>query len=242
MLAVPAAARVACWLNAWIGGRESADAVVDGLRGDMAHVAFAGLDGEGELSPALLLGALRRCGVRRVLAALPTPGDPLGLAGPPPFNSDALDAGQAVVLDGASLGMVPVVTGRSTRWSASPAHVPAYLPDVAAADRGLRTALLEAAQALTELDVASWNPSLADELIDLRAPARLDTDLPLPSGPAARTAVNGLRCLRIVDLAFADSGGALSSWESRSRHDALVPLARRARAAVVAACSSLDGR
>ena len=208
----------------------------------MAHVAFVGLDSDGELSPALLLGVLRRCGVRRVVAALPSPGDPLGLAGPPPFNADAIDAGQAVLLDGAGLGLVPLTTGRSTRWMAAPATAPAYLPDVAGADRALRAALLAAADALTDLDVAAWNPSLADELIDLRAPARLDTDLPLPGGPAARTAVNGLRCLRIVDLAFADSGGALSSWESRSRHDALVPLARTARAAAVAACSTLDGR
>ena len=242
MLAVPAAARVACWLNAWIAGRESADAVVDGLRGDMAHVVFVGLDGEGELSPALLLGAVRRLRVRRAVAALPTSGDPLGLAGPPAFNTDALEAGQAVVLEGAEVGLVPSTTGRSTRWTASAAHPPAYLPDVAGADRSLRAALIAAAEELSRLDVAAWNPGLADELIDLRAPARLDTDLPLPGGPAARTAVNGLRCLRIVDLAFVDSGGALSSWENRQRHDALVPLARSARAAVVAACSTVDGR
>ena len=32
--------------------------------------------------------------------ALPAPGDPLGLAGPPAFNADALEAGEAVVANG----------------------------------------------------------------------------------------------------------------------------------------------
>jgi hypothetical protein len=114
---------------------------------------------------------------------------------------------------------------------------------VAGADRALRTALTDAATALADLDVASWNPDVADALMNLRRPVELDPPMSFASGAAARTAVSGLRCQHIVELAFADQdGGAVSSWEAEQRREALMPLARASRAAIVAACSSLDGR
>jgi hypothetical protein len=241
---VPTAARSACWLNAWLSRREGADAVITGLMGEQAHVEFVvfGHDAPG-LSPALLLGELRRHGVTQVSAALPSPGDPLGLGGPTTFNSDALDVGEALVLHGCATGLVPRTTGRSTRWESSEAKPPPFVPDVAGADRALRAALTEAADALAELDVASWNPDVADALINLRQPVELDPPLSFPSGAAARTAVSGLRCQHIVELAFADhSGGAVSAWEAEQRRTALLPLQHASRAAIVAACSSLDGR
>ncbi len=243
MFAVPHAARTACWLNAWLAGRESADAVITGLMGGQAHIEFVvfGHDGPG-LSPALLLGELRKHGVTQVGAALPSPGDPLGLGGPVSFNADALDVGEALVLYGVETGLVPRTTGRSTRWEAAPASPPSHLPDVAGADRALRSALTEAANALAELDVASWNPDVADALMNLRQPAELDAPMSFASGAAARTAVSGFRCQHIVELAFADDGGAVSSWESQQRRTALLPLQRASRAAIVAACSSLDGQ
>jgi hypothetical protein len=107
----------------------------------------------------------------------------------------------------------------------------------------LRSALTEAANALAALDVASWNPDVADALMNLRQPAELDAPMSFPSGIAARTAVSGLRCQHIVELAFADEdGGAVSSWEAEQRRTALMPLQRASRAAIVAACSSLDGK
>ena len=146
MFTVPTAARSACWLNAWLSGREGADAVITGLMGEQAHVEFVvfGHDAPG-LSPALLLGELRRHGVTQVSAALPSPGDPLGLGGPTTFNSDALDVGEALVLHGCATGLVPRTTGRSTRWESSEAKPPSFVPDVAGADRALRAALTEAA-------------------------------------------------------------------------------------------------
>ena len=243
MFIVPTAARTACWLNAWLAGRESADDVIAGLIGEQAHVEFVvfGYDGPG-LSPALLLGELRRHGVTRVSPALPSPGDPLGLGGPPSFNADAIDAGEALLLHGADVGLVPQVTGRATRWLASNATPPGFLPDLAGADQALRAALTEAADALAELDVASWNPGVADALMNLRRPMSLDTPMSFASGVAARTTVTGLRCEHIVELAFSDEeGGAVSAWEAEQRRAALVPLLRASRAAIVAACSSLDG-
>jgi hypothetical protein len=244
VFAVPHAARTSCWLNAWLAGRESADAVITGLMGEQAHVEFVifGHDSPG-LSPALLLGELRRHGVTQVSTALPSPGDPLGLGGPSDFNSEALDVGEALVLHGVETGLVPRTVGRATRWESTAACPPGFLPDVAGADRALRTALTDAATALADLDVASWNPDVADALMNLRRPVELDPPMSFASGAAARTAVSGLRCQHIVELAFADQdGGAVSSWEAEQRREALMPLARASRAAIVAACSSLDGR
>lgn len=244
MFAVPHAARTSCWLNAWLAGREGADAVITGLMGEQAHIEFVvfGHDAPG-LSPALLLGELRKHEVTQASAALPSPGDLLGLAGPASFNAEALDVGEAIVLHGVDTGLIPRTTGRSTRWESRLATPPPYLPDVAAADRTLRATLTEAANNLAELDVASWNPDVADALMNLRQPAELDAPMSFASGVAARTAVSGLRCQHIVDLALADhDGGAVSTWEANQRREALLPLQRASRAAIVAACSSLDGK
>jgi hypothetical protein len=236
------AVRSACWLNAWLAGSESADSAITGLMGEQAHVEFAvfGQERPG-LSPALLLGELRRHGVHRVTAALPAAGDPLGLGGPPQFNAEAIDAGEALILHGANVGLVPQTTGRSTRWTSWPAEPAPHLPDVATADRSLRQALTEAANTLAELDVASWNPDVADALMNLRQPVAVEPPLSFVSGAAARTAVSGLRCQHIVELAFADDGGAATGREADHRRAALLPLLRAARVAVVAACSSVDG-
>ena len=50
-------------------------------------------------------------------------------------------------------------------------------------------------------------------------------------------AARGLRALWIVELALADEGGAVSSYEIEQRTAALRPLAAAGRRAVVAACS-----
>lgn len=233
---------MACWLNAWLARRKSADDVISGLLDGQASVEFVEPTERQPLSAAMVLGALSRLDVRRVSTCLPTPGDPLGLGGPAAFNADALEAGEAVLWHGAAIGFVPVAVGRSTTWHGSPATPPMYLPEVATADRDLRQALTEAVQTLAELDVASWNPEAADALLNLRAPGTDDGGLPFASSLAARTATTGVRCGHIADLALAGDGGALSSRQAEQRRQALVTLRRSARAAIVAACSSVDGR
>ena len=42
MLSLPDSARVACWLNAWLAGRESADDVITGLNGRHGLAEFVG--------------------------------------------------------------------------------------------------------------------------------------------------------------------------------------------------------
>ncbi|MGI8577833.1 MAG: hypothetical protein ACR2KG_07915 [Nocardioidaceae bacterium] len=241
MLIVPRAARVACWLNGWLARRESADAVISGVIGADAAVEFAGLTPGVRLSPALLLGELRRQGASRVTASLPTPGDPIGLGGPALFNADALDVGEAIVAHGPDIGFVPRPSGGLTVWMASAVTPPTFLPDIPTADRELRAAVTQAAADLGSLDVASWSPDAADALLNLRAPATLDAWLPFPTPRAAQLAVTSLRCQRIVELALRDEGGSLSATVANRRRTALQPLARAARAGLVAATSSLDG-
>jgi len=110
------------------------------------------------------------------------------------------------------------------------------LPDVGEADRALRSALPEAADALAALDVARWRPEVADQLMNLRhRPA-----LAAPPGVPPRCvelAARGLQALEIVALALADDGGALTALDAEARRAALLPLGRAGRRALVAAAS-----
>jgi len=110
------------------------------------------------------------------------------------------------------------------------------LPDVGEADRGLRAALPEAADALAALDVARWRPEVADQLLNLRHRA----PTPAPPGVPPRCvelAGRALQALEIVALGLADDGGALTAAEAEARRAALLPLGRAARRALVAASS-----
>jgi hypothetical protein len=177
-----------------------------------------------------------------VSVALPIPGHPIGLAGPAGFNADALEAGEAIVLHGTGIGMTPLRMGSSVRWRSSPASEPAYLPDVATADRELHEAFRDAIARLTELDVASWNPDVADAILNLRSPSQLDHHLPFATTRAAQTAITALRAEAIVGLAEREESGPVSAAEMNERRAALRPLHVAARTAVVAACSCLADR
>lgn len=242
MLRLPDAALVACWLNAWLASSQSTDAVISGISGRSGTTEFVGPEPGCRLPPALFLGEIRRRGVRRASCALPVPGDPLGLGGPAVFNADALDANGGVVLHGSRLGMVPAGGGKVTTWHLSAAEPPTYLPAVAEADRALRIAMTETADALATLDVAAWHPDVADALLNLRQHVAQDEPAPFASAQAARLAHDGIRAVSIISLARTDDGGAVSASQAAQRTAALQPLDRAARAAVVAATSSLDGR
>jgi hypothetical protein len=236
VLTVPPAARVACWLNAWLCGGVPADSVIGGLNAD-GSAEFAMPDGSAPLSAALLLGEIRRWGAARASLAMPVPGDPVGLGGPADFNADALEAGQAVVVHGPDIGLVPVARGRRERWRGSAATPPAYLPDVASADAQLRAALREAADRLADLDVAAWGPEVADALMNLRTGSRLGSPMWFGSARATQTATTALRILAIAQTAEQVDSGPLTAAEAAARADAIRPLAAAARQALVAACS-----
>lgn len=243
---LPRAARFACWYAAYAEGRTSLDDALSAITGEDGAHHVAGLDDPGgtDVVPlALALGGLRRRTGGEVGVALPAPGDPVGLTGPPVFTAEAVDAGEAVLLPSAGLGLVPHKVGAGVTWVAHPAATPPAA-DLGEADRGLRVAVREAASALADLDLARWQPEAADELMNLRQPP----DLPLPDGmlpPRMALIATACRCRHIVALAMgdmADDGGAVTAAQSDQRRDALRPLDRAARRALVAACSTYRDR
>jgi hypothetical protein len=236
--ALPESARFALWFSAWAQGHTSLDEARDAIVAEDAAHDVVGLAGQAGPVPLILaLGALRAERVTTAGLALPQPGDPLGLGGPPSFNAEALEAGQAVVCDGADLGLVPVRAGAGVVWRCLPASARRQLPDLPEADTALRAALPAAADALAALDVARWRPEVADELMALRRVQHLPVP-PSMSGRAQRMTALATRCRRIVELALADEGGAVTAVDADRRREALLPLDRAARRALVAAVSA----
>lgn len=218
--ALPTAAVLAWWGTSWLRGRCSPDGLLDAVP-----------EGAGVLGT---LAGWRDRGCRGLALALPRPGDPLGLGGPPGFNAEAYDAGEAVLALGVGRGLVPD-PDRPGGWSTGPADR-GPVPDLGEADRGLRTGLVTAATRLAELDVAAWRPEVADALLDLRHRPHLDH----PDGVPARCvdlAARSLQALGIVDLALDDDGAAVSASEIAQRRAALAALEPAARRGLVAACS-----
>lgn len=231
---LPESVTFALWFNAWRRGAVSLDEARDQIIGaDAAH----DIVGDGVSVPLILaLGQLAGAGPAG--AALPVPGDLLGLAGPTEFNRDATATGQAVVLDG-GLGLIPARTGAGVVWTRHVAAGGRQVPGLSEADTQLRTALTVTAGRLAALDVAKWNPDMVDELMALRSPVSLS----VPVGTSERVERmlgTGSRCLRIVELGLRDDGGALSATEAAARREALEPLERAARRALVAGSGSLD--
>jgi hypothetical protein len=258
VLELPRAARLTIWFNAWLRGATSTDTAREGMvGGDTAH-HLTDLPDDPEPMPLVLaLGRLRNLGATEGRLALPAPGDPLGLAGPIAFNEQTLDAGEGCVLPGTGLGLVPVVVGAGVFWQAHPALCAPDPPDLAEADRDLRSALVRAADHLAGLDVASWRPEVPDELVDLRSPVPAMGWPPDHSPRALTVAAAALRALAIVSLAVGDhqdataGRGGLPAPVRLERAELapldralapldrahLAPLDRAARRALVAACA-----
>jgi hypothetical protein len=235
--ALPLSARFALWFSAWVSGTTSLDDSRDAIvADDAAHDVVSLPDQDGTVALILAMGLLRAEGATAAGLALPVPGDPLGLAGPGDFNTNALDAGEGVVLGGTDLGLVPRRTGAGVTWTCHLAVSRRHVPDPAEADTSLRQALVKASDALADLDVARWRPDVADDLMALRRPV----DVGFPSGMtprAVRLASLATRCRAIVDLALADDGGSVTAAEADARRAALTPLDHAARRGLVAACS-----
>ncbi|RNL79395.1 hypothetical protein [Nocardioides marmorisolisilvae] len=241
-MALPRSAFLTLWTGACLRGSVGPDDAAVAVRGeDPQHLV---VDWPGRPEPfelAHLPAAISTLREPSLRLALPAAGDPLGLAGPPAFNAQALDAGEAVIVVGlgAAYGLVPTEDARTVLWHCSPVEVP-HLLDPGEASRTLRQVLLTATAELVRLDVASWQPEIPDLMLNLAQ----RPGLPLPPGTpnsAIETLERAALCAEIVELARADEGGALSSHEMAARAGCLTDLDAAARRAIVALCSASLG-
>jgi hypothetical protein len=233
-----------------MAGLVSPDDAALAIVGDDAVHQVEGLPGEaGPVGLTLALGRLRALGVTAYRVALPAPGHPLGLSGPPEFNARALDAEEAVVATGAAYGLVPQVYEAGPAgdlhvevvWHCLPVREapPADVPSLGEAERELAEALREATAALTRLDVAGSGP-VAEAAVDAyRARADRGAGETLAPGYPAR-AVRVLELAQrvglLISVAYENGhGGAVSASEMAARGEALRPVERVARRAQVAA-------
>ncbi|MEU6109829.1 hypothetical protein ACFVDU_26690 [Streptomyces albidoflavus] len=250
MLTEPRSGLLAAWGNALLAGLVSPDDAASAIVGEDARHRVVGLpDWPEPAGLTLALGRLRSLGATGFRVALPVPGHPLGLSGPPEFNERAMEAEEAVVTVGAGLGLVPEVAVAGPEgdvhvevvWHCLPVREapPADVPSLGEAERELAQALREATEVLARLDVAGSGP-VADAALDAyRARAHAGAkDALAPGYPQRAVRVLELadRVALLVELAGSSGhGGAVSAAEMAARAEALRPVERTARRAKVAA-------
>ncbi|MFF2010327.1 hypothetical protein ACFVWY_14820 [Streptomyces sp. NPDC058195] len=249
MLSEPRSGRLAAWGNALLAGLVSPDDAALAVVGEDAVHRVGGLPGEaGPVGLTLALGRLRGLGVTGFRVALPAPGHPLGLSGPPEFNARALEAGEAVVAFGAPYGLVPEVREAGPegdlhvevvwRCLAVREAPPADVPSLGEAERELAEGLRDATALLSRLDVAGSGPVAEAALDAYRARAERGREVLAPGYPprAVRVLELAQRVGLLVSVAHESGhGGAVSASQIAARGEALRPVERVARRAQVAA-------
>lgn len=251
---VPASAVLVAWANSWLAGHVGLDEAADAVEQAHGPQVMAGLPGEADDEAPLRrgLGSLRANSLTRLRLALPTTGDPLGLVGPPDLNIAGIEAGEAVLSEGASepFGLVPAEDRRGSsyvgvRWTLLPAR--AGVPDIPSlpeAEQQLTVAMRDATQTLLDLDVPRWHPEAAATLEALRGGPRDEPPVDLPPGyspRAHRVAALAGRLALVLDIALSDEGGSVAASEMARRREALRDLDRAVRRARVASYNSMRG-
>ncbi|MFJ2148992.1 hypothetical protein ACIOHB_09450 [Streptomyces microflavus] len=251
MLVEPRSGLLAAWGNALLAGLVSPDNAALAIVGEDALHRVEGLPGEaGPVGLTLALGRLRGLGATGFRVALPVPGHPLGLSGPPDFNARALEAEEAVVASGVPYGLVPEVSEVGPEgdlhvevvWRVLPVREapPADVPSLSEAERELAEALRDATAVLSRLDVAGSGP-MAEAAVDAyraRAEGGSGREVLAPGYPprAVRVLELAQRVGLLVSVAYGSGhGGAVSASEIAARGAALRPVERVARRAQVAA-------
>lgn len=211
---------------------------------DEPHVARVG---RAQLNlPALFA---RWAPVRVVGAALPVPGDPAGA--PAAVAAAALDAGECLVVAGREGAAVAVPRvrvfgsrlepGRSVTWEIHEVDgADLTLLSAAAAVSEARLALTEATlgaiDTLTRLDLARWEPEIAERLAGLASSDEPEWPLPAEVGPErTQLLARAARLLAVVRLASGREGAAVTARDSDARVAALREVATTARRALSAA-------
>ncbi|MFE9094851.1 hypothetical protein [Streptomyces sp. NPDC007264] len=253
MLSEPRSGQLAAWGNALLVGLVSPDDAAAAIVGEDAVHRVKGLPGESApVGLTLALGRLRTLGATGLRVALPAPGHPLGLSGPPEFNARAMDAEEAVVCFGAAFGLVPEVRAAGPEgdvhvevvWRCLPVReaAPADVPSLGEAERELAEALREATEVLSRLDVAGSGPVAEAALDAYRARAARGREVLAPGYPprAVRVLELAQRVGVLISVAYENGhGGAVSASEMAARTEALRPVERTARRAQVAAYNSV---
>lgn len=229
----PISATLVAWGNAWLGGHVSLEGALDRVEREAGPQVVAAEGAETPLLAFLLDRRIEGLGAFRL--ALPVPGDPLGLTGPPAFNGLAIDAGQAAVavLSGRCLGLVPAEDRRGSsysgvRWTICEASAtPPDVPSLAEAEQALRTAMLSATDALLAVEGPAQGhpaPDALDRAVEALAPGY----------PGRAHRVGALAARLAVALRIADERG-LTSGQVTTRAQVLRDLDRAVRRARVAA-------
>ncbi|GAA0954287.1 hypothetical protein [Nonomuraea longicatena] len=222
----PVSPALVAWGNAWLTGHIGLDEAADRIEAVAGPTLVAGEPLREHLA------GLRSRGLRELRLALPAPGDPLGLSGPPDFNTAALDAGQAViaVLTDAQIGLVPAPDLRGSSYTGvgfavHPAGPPrADLPSLSEAERELAEAMTSATEALSRVG----GPAQGH-------PARLEPATALAPGypgRAHRVCALAARLAAVLNLTGEDRG--LTSSQMSTRSESLRHLDRAVRRALVA--------
>jgi len=240
--------RFVAWGNAVLAGLVSPDTAAERICGPDCHRVFA-FAGQDEESVTVTLARLRKTGATGLRLVLPVPGDLLGLPGPAEFNLDALEAGEAVLIDGtfagtAAWGLIPGLLeenpddcpGTTVHWEARPVNASATdLPSLGEAERELAETMRAATDALDALDVARWRPEAADRISEIRAGRAGDILAPGYPQRAHRVLALAQRVAAIAELASDDDGAAFNINGIAGRDAELRQLARAARRAQLAA-------
>ncbi|MEV0145148.1 MULTISPECIES: hypothetical protein [unclassified Nonomuraea] len=219
------------WGNAWLAGHVGLDEAADRVE------SAGGPTVVGEVPLREHLAVLRRDGLSELRLALPAPGDPLGLSGPPEFNAAAVEAGQAAiaVLSDRRLGLVPSPDRRGSSYAGvrlsvyEAGPVRHDLPSLAEAEQELSAAIRAATESLDSVD-----GPLAGR------PERLGAaggDL-APGYPARAHRVSALAARLATVLRLAGERG-LTSGQVAVRDAALRELDRAVRRALVASCHAI---
>jgi len=232
-------AQLAAWGSAWLAGAAAFDDVLDAVAGSGRHVGGPGF-GPGPHPVGAALAAWKQAGTSVLRLALPVPGDVRGLAGPAPFRSAALTAGQAVY--GRDFGLTvlpgretPSSAGRELIWHRGEVNeLPPDSVSMADAEHNLTESIRETASLFARRGVTSWLADIAAALSDARrAGERLH--LPASHPPrAVRLIAQAERLTAVLTVVDSDDTAQLTAAAVIERTHALTPLRLAVRRALLA--------
>jgi hypothetical protein len=226
--------RMTANLNSMIKGHQSIEQAERAIIGnDVAHHVTdpEGLLGLDRLEASILdeaLEALLTAEQDAWFLALPVPGALAPLRGPAAFNLAALDQGEATVASTAGLGMVPIRVGQAVQWRVFIAERPLAPSSPSEAEQALNEVVIDAAAALSQLDVA------------LGAWPDPPTTAALAPGYTSRQRATVQRASRLLvacDAALLSDGASISSFEATRRAQELRRVRAKAGEALASAVS-----